>query len=121
MKNLTAHDIVVFSEADCHLDSQGRKLIVNAGAEPVLTVPAGEVVNIKFTTNLVGEVSGVPVYETTGTPHAEVYDDDIITSTLAAPYIRVTAGHNVYTVHGTVYPDEQSRPCGCLGLLRYQP
>lgn len=121
MKNLTAHDVSIFNEADCHLDSQNRKLIVNTGAEPVLTVPAGEVVNIKFTTSLVGEVSGVPVYETTGTLHEEVYDDDVITSVLAAPYIRVTAGHNVYTVHGTVYPDEQSRPCGCLGLLRYQP
>ena len=121
MRNLTAHEISIFKESDCHLDSQGRKLIVNAGVEPVLTVPAGEVVNIKFTTTLVGEVNGIPVYETTGTPHNELYDDDVITSVLAAPYIRVTAGHNVYTVHGTVYPDEQSRPCGCLGLLRYQP
>ena len=121
MKNLTAHTVSIFKESDCHLDSQSRKLIVNTGAEPVLTVPAGEVVNIKFTTILVGEVSGVPIYETIGTTHEEVYDDDVITSVLAAPYIRVTAGHNVYTVHGTVYPDEQSRPCGCLGLLRYQP
>lgn len=121
MKNLTAHDVSIFKETDCHLDSQNRKLIVNAGAKPVLTVPAGEVVNIKFTTSLVGEVSGVPIYETIGTIHDEVYDDDVITSVLAASYIKVTAGHNVYTVHGTVYPDEQSRPCGCLGLLRYQP
>lgn len=121
MKNLTAHAITIFNEADCHLDSQGRKLIVNTGAEPVLIVPAGEVVNIKFTTSLVGNISRVPVYETTGTIHEEVYDDDVITSVLAAPYIRVTDGHNVYTVHGTVYPDEQSRPCGCLGLLRFQP
>lgn len=121
MLNLTAHSVSIFKEADCHLDSQGRKLIVNAGAEPVLTVPAGEVVNIKFTTSLVGEVDGVPVYSTVGTPHNEEYDDDVITSNLAAPFIKVTAGHNVYTVHGTVYPDEQSRPCGCLGLLRYQP
>ena len=120
MINLTSHDITIFNKSDCHLDSQGRKLIVNTGAKPVLTIPAGEVVNIKFTTNLVGEVSGVPIYETIGTLHAEVYDDDVITSVLAAPYIRVTAGHNVYTVYGTVYPDEQSRPCGCLGLLRYQ-
>lgn len=121
MLNLTAHDVSIYVETDCHLDSQGRKLIVNTGAEPVLTVPAGEVVNIKFITSLVGEVDGVPVYETTGTPHEEVYDSDVITSVLAAPYIRVTAGHNIYTVHGTVYQDEQSRPCGCLGLLRYQP
>lgn len=121
MLNLTAHSVSIFNETDCHLDSQGRKLIVNTGAEPVLTVPAGEVVNIKFTTTLVGKVGNVPVYETTGTIHNEVYDDDVITSVLAAPYIRVSAGHNVYTVHGTVYPDEQSRPCGCLGLLRYQP
>ena len=121
MKNLTAHNVSIFKESDCHLDSQGRKLIVNAGAEPVLTVPAGEVVNIKFTTSLVGEINKVPLYETKGTQHAEVYDDDVITSVLAAPYIKVTAGHNVYTVYGTVYPDEQSRPCGCLGLLRYQP
>lgn len=121
MKNLTAHSVSIYKESDCHLDSQGRKLLVNTGAEPVLTVPAGEVVNIKFTTSLVGEVSGVPVYETQGTPTREVYDDDVITSVLASPYIRVTAGHHIYTVHGTVYPDEQSRPCGCLGLLRYQP
>ena len=121
MINITAHSVSIFNESDCHLDSHGRKLIVNAGAEPVLTVPAGEVVNIKFTTTLVGTVSKVPVYETTGTIHAEVYDDDVITSVLSAPYIRVTTGHNVYTVYGTVYPDEQSRPCGCLGLLRYQP
>ena len=121
MLNLTAHDVCIFNESDCHLDSQGRKLIVNTGAEPVLTIPAGEVVNIKFTTSLVDELHGVPVYETTGTMHEEVYDDNVITSVLAAPYIRVTAGHDVYTVHGTVYPDEQSRPCGCLGLLRYQP
>lgn len=121
MLNLTAHDVSIYKECDCHLDSQNRKLIVNAGAEPVLTIPAGEVVNIKFTTELVDELHGVPVYETTGTMHEEVYDDNVITSVLAAPYIRVTAGHNVYTVHGTVYPDEQSRPCGCLGLLRYQP
>ena len=121
MQNLTAHSVSIFKESDCHLDSQGRKLIVNTGAEPVLTVPAGEVVNIKFTTTLVGEVDGVPVYSTVGTPHEEVYDSDVITSNLAAPFIKVSAGHNVYTVHGTVYPDEQSRPCGCLGLLRYQP
>lgn len=121
MKNLTAHSVSIYNEFDCHLDSQNRKLIVNTGAEPVLTMPAGEVVNIKFTTSLVGEISVVPVYENTGTTHAEVYDDDVITSVLAAPYIRVTAGHSVYTVYGTVYPDEQSRPCGCLGLLRYQP
>lgn len=121
MLNLTAHTVSIYKEADCHLDSQNRKLIVNAGAEPVLTVPTGEVVNIKFTTSLVGEVDGVPVYETTGTVHEEVYDSDVITSVLAAPYIRVTDGHNIYTVHGTVYIDEQSRPCGCLGLLRYQP
>lgn len=121
MINLTAHSVSIYKESDCHLDSQGRKLIVNTGAEPVLTVPAGEVVNIKFTTTLVGEVDGVPVYETTGTPYEKVYDDDVIVSNLAAPYIKVTAGHNIYTVHGTVYPDEQSRPCGCLGLLRYQP
>lgn len=121
MLNLTAHNVSIFNESDCHLDSQNRKLIVNTGAKPVLTVPAGEVVNIKFTTTLVGEVCGVPLYETVGELHEEVYDDDVITSVLAAPYIRVTAGHNVYTVHGTVYPDEQSRPCGCLGLLRYQP
>ena len=121
MINLTAHTVSIFKETDCHLDSQNRKLIVNTGTKPVLTVPAGEVVNIKFTTTLVGKVSGVPIYETIGTTHEEVYDDDVITSTLAAPYIRVSAGHNVYTVHGTVYPDEQSRPCGCLGLLRYQP
>lgn len=120
MKNLTAHIVSIYKESDCHLDSQNRKLIVNAGAEPVLTIPAGEVVNIKFTTSLVGEVCSVPVYETTGTMHPEVYDDDVIASALASPYIRVTAGHNVYTVHGTVYLDEQSRPCGCLGLLRYQ-
>ena len=119
MKNLTAHSVSIFNETDCHLDSQNRKLIVNTGAEPVLTVPAGEVVNIKFTTTLVDKVNGVPVYETTGIPHTEVYDDDVITSVLAAPYIKVSAGHNVYTVHGTVYPDEQSRPCGCLGLVRY--
>ena len=121
MKNLTAHSVSIYNESDCHLDSQGRKLIVSAGAEPVLTVPAGEVVNIKFTTTLVGTVNEVPIYKTVGTIHTEVFDDDVITSVLAAPYIRVTAGHNVYTVHGTVYPDEQSRPCGCLGLLRYQP
>ena len=121
MINLTAHTVSIFKETDCHLDSQNRKLIVNTGTKPVLTVPAGEVVNIKFTTTLVGEVGGVPLYETRGIPHTEVYDDDVITSVLAAPYIRVSAGHNVYTVHGTVYPDEQSRPCGCLGLLRYQP
>lgn len=121
MINITAHSVSIFKETDCHLDSQSRKLIVNTGAEPVLTVPAGDVVNIKFTTTLVGEINGVPIYETIGTIHNEVYDDDVITSVLAAPYIRVTAGHNVYTVHGTVYPDEQSRPCGCLGLLRYQP
>ena len=102
MINLTEHDVCVFREIDCHLDNQHRKLIVNTGAEPVLTVPAGEVVNIKFTTTLVGEVSGVPIYETTGTIHSEVYDDDVITSVLAAPYIKVTASHNVYTVHGTV-------------------
>ena len=70
MINLTAHSVSIFKESDCHLDSQGRKLLVNPGVEPVLTVPAGEVVNIKFTTELV---------------------------------------------------DEQSRPCDCLGLLRYQP
>ena len=121
MINLTAHDVSIFKESDCHLDSQGRKLLVNTGAEPVLTVPAGEVVNIKFTTSLVGEISEVPIYETIGTIHDEVYDDDVITSVLAAPYTRVTTGHNVYTVHGTVYLNEQSRPCGCLGLLRYQP
>ena len=122
MKNLTSHhEINVFKESDCHLDSQGRKLIVNAGAEPVLTIPAGKVVNIKFTTNLIGNVHGIPLYEVMGKVNEEVYDDDIITSTLAAPYLRVTAGHCMYTVHGTVYPDEQSRPCGCLGLLRYQP
>ena len=121
MLNLTAHDVSIYKEADCHLDSQNRKLIVNTGAEPVLTVPAGEVVNIKFTTSLVGEVDGVPIYSTVGTPHEEVYDDDVITSNLAAPFIKVSAGHHIYTVHGTVYLDEQSRPCGCLGLLRYQP
>ena len=119
MKNLTAHAIVVFNETDCHLDSQSRKLIVNTGAKPVLTIPAGEVVNIKFTTNLIGSVKDVPLYKTMGTYYEEVFDDDVITSSLAAPYIRVTAGHSVYTVHGTVYPDEQSRPCGCLGLVRY--
>ena len=121
MLNLTAHTVSIYNEFDCHLDSQGRKLIVNTGSAPVLTMPAREVVNIKFTTTLVGIVSGVPVYETQGTLHEEVYDDDVITSNLAAPYIKVTTGHSVYTVHGTVYPDEQSRPCGCLGLLRYQP
>ena len=121
MKNLTAHSVSIFNKNDCHLDSQNRKLIVNTGAEPVLTVPAGEVVNIKFTTTLVGTVNMVPIYETVGALSEKVYDDDVITSVLAAPYIRVSAGHNVYTVHGTVYPDEQSRPCGCLGLLRYQP
>ena len=121
MFNLTAHEVCIYRDSDCHLDSQGRKLIANTGAEPVLVVPAGEVVNIKFTTSLVDSINGVPVYETTGTPHDKVYDDNVITSVLAAPYIRVTAGHNVYTVHGTVYADEQSRPCGCLGLLRYQP
>ena len=121
MLNLTAHPVNIYRETDCHVDSQGRKLIVNTGAEPVLTIPAGEVVNIKFTTSIVDEISGVPVYETIGTPHEEVYDDDVITSFLSAPYIKVTEGHNVYTVHGTVYTDEQSRPCGCWGLLRYQP
>ena len=118
MQNLT-HAITIFKESDCHLDSQGRKLIVNTGAKPVLTIPTGKVVNIKFTTNLVGEVHGVPLYEMIGTTHEEVFDDDIITSTLAAPYIRVTAGHCMYLVHGTVYPNEHSRPCGCLGLVRY--
>ena len=121
MLNLTAHSVSIFKETDCHLDSQGRKLIVNTGAEPVLTVPAGEVVNIKFTTTLVDTINKVPIYKTMGAVNEKVYDDDVITSTLAAPYIKVSAGHNVYTVHGTVYPDEQSRPCGCLGLLRYQP
>ena len=118
MLNLTSHSIVVFNESDCHLDSQGRKLIVNTGAKPILIIPVDEVVNIKFTTNLIGDIHDVPLYETIGKVHDKVYDDDIIVPKLAAFYIRVTAGHCMYAVHGTVY-DEQSRPCGCLGLVRY--
>ena len=122
--NGTPHTLRIFSEKDTF--SEGRKLFVNEGAEPIVEVPSDGVLNAtKEHAELPAQFQGVNniplkggVKFTAVDPLPEGYDV-YVTSNLYRS-ARVELGldtSQVATITEAVYDNpDNPRPCGCLAL-----
>ena len=127
--NGTQHSINIYSIDDTTAIENGRKLILNEGAVPLVVVPSGK--NL----NCVKSNSPAPTFEVEGLPSSSVkgavnftsYDPlpeealgkVVIVSNLYRSAVKELGGDTSMfaTVDGVVYLSaEDKRPCGCLGL-----
>ena len=121
--NGTPHEITIYAEADCTLDSVCRKLILKENATAVFKIPAGTPLNAKTQVSelsdsefpfLRGAVEFVDADPLPGMP-----GDIVIVSNLYRSALKELGRDTgrIATVGGTVYADSDNpRPVGCLYL-----
>ena len=121
--NATPHQITFFSADDCTAIQNGRKLVLNDGAQPLYVVPCGAPVNCtKENLPAPAIESSVPL---TGAVVFTGYDtlpegyDLYIVSNLYRSAVKELGGDTskLATVDGTVYESESNpKPVGILRL-----
>ena len=127
--NGTQHSINIYNIADTTTIEDGRKLILNEGAVPLVVVPSGKNLNcIKSNSEAPAfEVEGLPNSSVKGAVNFTSYEPlpeeangkVVIVSNLYRSAVKELGGNTSMfaTVDGVVYLSaEDKRPCGCLGL-----
>ena len=121
--NGTPHEVTIYAEADCTLDSASRKLILKENATAVFKIPAGTPLNAKTQVSeiydsefpfLRGAVEFVDADPLPGMP-----GDIVIVSNLYRSALKELSRDTgrIATVGGTVYENiKNPRPVGCLWL-----
>lgn len=121
--NGTPHTLKIFSEKDTF--SEGRKLFVNEGAEPIVEVPSDGALNaVKENAEVPPQFQGANVPLKGGVkftdvdPLPEGYDVYVVSNLYRAARVELGLDTScVATISDAVYnsPDNP-RPCGCLAL-----
>jgi len=127
--NGTQHEINIYNAEDTTAIEDGRKLVVNEGAVPLVVVPSGKNLNcVKSNSNAPSfEVEGLPSDCIKGAVNFTSYDPlpeeavgkVVIVSNLYRSAVKELGGDTsrFATVDGVVYlSSADKRPCGCLGL-----
>jgi hypothetical protein len=123
--NGTQHQINLYNIADCYEIQNGRKLIINQDAKPVLSIDAGSNINAtkgnaelpdKFKGKLLPLVGAVIFSEVDLLPHG--YDLYIVSNLYRAACVELGLDtSSLATVNGVVYSNEgDMKPCGCTTL-----
>lgn len=120
--NGTPHEITIYAEADCTLDSASRKLILRENATPLFKIPAGTPLNAKTQVSELADSEfpflrgAVEFVEADPLPEE---GDIVVVSNLYRSALKELGRDTskVATVGGTVYADSDNpRPVGCLYL-----
>lgn len=127
--NGTQHTISIYNVADTSAIEDGRKLILNEGAQPSVVLPSGKNLNcVKSNSDAPSfEVEGLPSTSVKGAVNfvsyeplpAEAKGKVVVVSNLYRSAVKELGGDTSLfaTVDGVVYLSaEDKRPCGCLGL-----
>ena len=123
--NFTPHSLNFYSESDTTPAPKIRKLIINTGAKPVLTVPSDGMLNAKI--DYVKVDSNLPIVEyapkvtaVDSIPENIAEDDIVVVSALYISAYRIVHGTvdpRFRTISNPVYENESNpRPIGCLGV-----
>ena len=120
--NGTPHEITIYSEQDCILHKESRKLVLNEGAKALYQIPAGTPLNAKTQVReldnsefpfLKGAVEFVEADPLPGE------DEIVIVSNLYRSALKDLgiSTQRLATVGGTVYASvDNPRPVGCTYL-----
>lgn len=127
--NGTQHEINIFSIADTTAIEDGRKLVLNEGALPLVVIPSGKNLNcVKSNSEAPSfEVEGLPSSSIKGAVNFVSYEPlpadalfkVVIVSNLYRSAVKELGGDTSLfaTVDGVVYlSSADKKPCGCLGL-----
>ena len=127
--NGTQHSINVYSISDTTSIEDGRKLVLNEGALPLVVIPSGKNLNcVKSNSEAPSfEVDGLPSSSVKGAVNFVSYEPlpadaegkVVIVSNLYRSAVKELGGDTSLfaTVDGVVYLSaEDKKPCGCLGL-----
>ncbi len=122
--NGTQHNIVFYSKDDCTSIENGRKLILNEGAEPIFTIEPGTNLNCtKSNADAPTLDSSVPLVGAVIFTDADELPngyDLYVVSNLYRSAVKELGGDTskLATVSGTVYKGQANeyKPCGCTEL-----
>ena len=126
--NGTQHSINIYCIDDTTAFENGRKLILNEGAVPLVVVPSGKNLNcVKANCDApTFEVEGLPSSSVKGAVnftsydplHPEAVGKVVIVSLLYRSAVKELGGDTsmLATVEGKVFSEEATTIAGCLGL-----
>lgn len=125
--NGTSHKITIYSETDCILNEETRKLILKEGSVPIIELNPGINLNAKITNPSIGKIKGIQLkgIDFVGVddpynhfPTATTEDFFIVSNLYVSATKKLDIKGNFLTVGGTVYDNPSNpRPIGCTFLI----